>query len=109
MNNKGVLTTKKEVKSFNGFDYQFPTKDVTFIGSLDSRSWGKKFCLVCNFTADDGRKYKLIAYGRRGTNGNVYGPKDCIYNFADASMEGQKFICTIKINSEGRHVWVSAE
>lgn len=109
MNEKGVLTTKKEVSRFGGSEYQFPTEEVVFNGRLDSRSWGKQFNLVCNFSADDGRKFKLIAYGKRGAHGNVYSPKDCVYDFANDKVVGMKFTCTVKKNAKGRCVWVSAE
>lgn len=109
MNKNGVLTSKREVSLSGASEYQFPTEDVAFTGRLDSRSWGKKFCLVCNFTADDGKKYKLIAYGNRGHYGNVYGPKGCAYDFAEKGLEGCKFTCTVRMNSRGRHTWVSAE
>jgi hypothetical protein len=109
MNTNGVLTTKAEVKNSGGSEYLFPTEDMTFKGKLDSRSWGKKFCLVCNFTAEDGRKIKLIGFGRKEAYGNVYGPKKCQFNFADDWVEGMIFTCTVRINSKGRHVWVSAE
>ena len=100
MNQNGVLTTKKEVASSGGSEYQFPEEEMTFKGRLDSRSWGKKFNLVCNFTAEDGRKWK---------DGNVYAPKNCVYNFAEDWLEGMSFVCTIKKNGKGRYVWVSAE
>lgn len=110
MNQNGVLTTKKEVASSGGSEYQFPEEEMTFKGRLDSRSWGKKFNLVCNFTAEDGRKWKLIAFGRRSHHdGNVYAPKNCVYNFAEDWLEGMSFVCTIKKNGKGRYVWVSAE
>ena len=109
MYRNGFLTTKQEVAAVKPSEYLFPTEDMTFKGTLDSRCWEKKNFVVCNFTAENGSKIKLIAYLRKEATGNTYSPKKCAFNFADEWVEGLSFVCTVRMNGNGRHVWVSAE
>lgn len=103
------MTTKEEVTASGANQYRFPTKDTVFKGRLDSRSWGKNCSLVCNFTASDGRKIKLIGYRHNGVYEHIYGPKKGEFNFTDDFLEGMTFTCTVKMNNKGRHVWEKAE
>ena len=112
MNKNGILTTSEEIQSAKGYLYKLPTEDISFKGRLDSRSWGKRNCLVCNFTSESGSKIKLLGYRHKGICGNIYGPRqEEEINWGDSVSEGQIFLCTVRMSKTGSGLsyWMSAE
>ena len=109
MENNRPLTSSRDLNISRTPEYLPPTEAMTFKGTLDSRSLGKKNSLVCNFTAEDGRKIKLTTYLRKEAIGDTYSPKNCAYNFADEFVDGLSFVCTVKVTGKGRPVWISAK
>lgn len=59
---------------FDTADYVMgPLPQDSWLAKLDLKVWGKTPCLVCYFTSEDGKKFKLTAFPARHQGGREGG------------------------------------
>lgn len=107
MNERGVLTARQELLDHHFEEYRPIPAEGVWLLRLDFKAWNKRRnrCLICYFSAEDGKKYKLYTWKQRS---GMYGPYRCRYDFSYI-RDYSWWKCTIKTASSGYRSWVDAE
>jgi hypothetical protein len=94
-----------------------PLPKGSWIGTLDGKVWGQSMNLLCYFTTEDGRKFRLSAFRVRSGSkrcpegvGKWYTARDERFDLAAPGVQvGQKFRLVTGASSTGKPVWESLE
>jgi len=106
MSRNEIITTALGFRDLPLGQYQFPTEEGSFAGTLMYRAWhpnGKR-CLICFFDTDNGEHIKLYAWWDID-----YSPKDRSISFVDDVVNGSRWKCEYKRAPKGSMTWLSAE
>lgn len=98
---------------FDTADYVMgPLPQDSWLAKLDLKVWGKTPSLVCYFTSEDGKKFKLTAFPARHQGGREgrYTARDGLVDLSQKEIQpGQHFRLVTGTNSKGNPLWLSAE
>ena len=109
MNDRGILTTWREIEEREGFAYFYPDHEEVADVKLEFRTWGKSRCLGYYFSyLEDNTGLLLNAWVKEVRNKTVYCPQKCNIDFSNV-QDGTLWRVTIKQNSRGNYTWVDAE
>ena len=89
MSRSEIITTAEGFRDLPLGQYQFPSEEGSFTGTLAHRAWHpQKRCLMCFFDVDGGERFKLYAWWDKS-----YTPRNTPISFADDVANGTRWKC----------------
>jgi len=105
MSRSEIITGVEGFRDLPLGQYQFPSEEGSFIGTLVYRAWHpKQRCLTCFFDTDNGENFKLYSWWDKD-----YKPKNSPTSFADDVTNGSRWKCEYKFAPKGSMTWLVAE
>jgi len=105
MSRSEIITGVEGFRDLPLGQYQFPSEEGYFIGTLVYRAWHpKQRCLMCFFDTDNGEHFKPYAWWDKD-----YAPKDHAVSFTDDVVSDSRWKCEYTLAPKGSMTWLSAQ